>query len=409
MGWLPRGEAARVYVAVTLLNAGDGLVSTITPPFLRHLGFPLESIGFLVSGYAIASLFSRFPAGRLADGRHARAWFLGACGLLALAEALYPVAVEPWAFWGTRAVHGLALGTATTLNFAAFLVVSQGSNRTQATALYTAAQSAGFAIGNFLAGVLADQFGFSPAYLVAAMFPILALLSALRRRVPSESLGRRAGGFSQWRALGRADVRAIPILAISVNLVHSTLNTLFPLYVLSIGLSLTVAGTARGVQSLTNVVARPFGDPLVRRLGVVGLACFGVTVTALGVAAGPLFTAPLLLIPLFVVVGIGRGCAVVANTLTTVRLSERGVLNRGSASAFITTGQDVASIVGPMLATTTAAAIGIGPTLQVIPAVAAVVGVAAMLAARRQYAEAQPRLAEVTEPGPGRVVGPLSS
>jgi MFS family permease len=139
------------------------------------------------------------------------------------------------------------------------------------------------------------------------------------------------------------------------------------------------------VQSLTNVVARPFGEPLVRLLGMVGLACFGVTVTAAGVAAAALFTAPAVLIPLFVVIGIGRGCAVVANTLSTVQLSEQGVLKRGSASAFITTAQDVASIAGPILATTTAAAIGIGPALQVIPIAAAVVGVAAMLAARSMY------------------------
>jgi MFS family permease len=385
---LPWGEIARIYAAITFLNAGDGLVGTISPPFLRDVGFPLESIGFLLSGYAVASLVSRFPAGRLADSRRANAWFQAASVLMAVSLALYPVALEPWAFWGARVLHGLGQGAATTLNFAAFLAISHGGNRVRATSFYTAAQSAGFAIGNFAAGVLADLLGYTPAFLVAALFPLVSAAMAVGRRAPPDARPeRKSAGLSNWQVLGRADVRAVPLLALSVGLVHSTLNTLFPLYVLAVGLPLTVAGSARGVQSLTNVVARPFGEPLVRSLGLVGLGCFGVVLTAGAVAAVPLVVAPAIMIPLFVLVGLGRGGAVVANTLSVVRLTERGVLKRGTASAFITTAQDAMSIVGPIAATTLAAAIGIGPTLQVIPLAASVVGVAAMLSARSMYAE----------------------
>lgn len=390
MGWLRPGDAGRVYAALLFLNASDGLVATLAPPYLKDLGYPLESIGFLVSGYAIASLLSRLPAGRLADGVHATRWFMVACAGYAVSLALYPVALEPGAFWGTRALHGLTFGTATTLNFAAFLAVSQGGNRARATSLYAACQSAGFALGNFGAGILADHFGFGVAFLVAAAFPAGAAVAALGRRLPS-ALPRPAGQApSQWRALLRADVRAIPLFAFCLHLAHQALNTLFPLYVLAIGLPLAVAGTARGVQSLTNVFSRVFGEVLTRRLGVAGLACLGLAVTAGAIALVPVVTTPIVLFGVFVVIGIGRAGAVVANVLGTVTLSERGVLNRGMASAFITTGQDAAAILGPILSTTLAARIGLGPALQVIPLAAAGLGIAAVLSgrgARRAEAE----------------------
>lgn len=386
MGWLARGDAIRVYAALIFLNASDSVVGTITPPFLQSLGYPLATIGPLVAGYAVASLLSRFPAGRLADSRYAKQGFLVACTLYSLAMALYPIALEPWAFWGTRALHGFAQGTATTLNFAAFLAVSQNMNRARATSLYAATMSAGYAVGNFASGILADNFGYQTSYLSAAAFSIGALLMGFGRHLPADSSPRRAGTLSSWRALARADVRAIPLVAISVNLVLMILNTLFPLYVLAIGLSLTVAGTARGFHALTNVASRTIGEPLLKMLGVVGMAVAGLVVLAVSTALVPAVSSPELLVLLFIVVGFGRGMVVVANTLTTVNLSDRGILNRGSASAFMTVGQDLASIAGPVLATSTAAAIGIPGALVVLPIVVVSVGVAAMLSARTMHA-----------------------
>ena len=99
----------------------------------------------------------------------------------------------------------------------------------------------------------------------------------------------------------------------------------------------------------------------------------------------PLLVVPELLIVVFVAIGLGRGCGVVANTLSTVRLSERGVLARGSASALINTGQDLASLLGPTIATTTAALLGIDRALQVVPLAGLLLGLGAMLAARRLH------------------------
>src|ERR687885_560291 len=106
-------EFARAVLAVLLLNAADAAVSTIAPAFLQSLGYPVAQIGLLVAAYSMASLVSRLPAGRLADGRQARTWFVLSCGGFGVALALYPLAIEAWAFWAVRVLHGLSFGGGT--------------------------------------------------------------------------------------------------------------------------------------------------------------------------------------------------------------------------------------------------------------------------------------------------------
>src|SRR5260370_32440960 len=126
------------------------MVSTLASPYVGSLGYPLSDIGVLVSLYSIASLVSRLPAARLADGPRAHQWLLGSCVVFALSLALYPIALEPWALWSVRLLHGLSYGIATTLNLATFLVVStrDTANRGRATALFTASWSGGYSLGN---------------------------------------------------------------------------------------------------------------------------------------------------------------------------------------------------------------------------------------------------------------------
>jgi MFS family permease len=379
-----RAEIRRSYATVLLLDASEGIAGTLIAPLLSSRGQPLNEIGFLVGAYAITSLLSRVPAGRIANGRHPRLWYFGAAALCTVIVLLYPLLEAAWAFLLLRLAHGLVYGAATSLNLAAFLGVARGRSRVQATAMFMAATSAGFTLGNFASGLLADNFGYGTAYLVSALCLAATLLCAPRARPAAALEGRGRSGLSWWKLLGRADVRAIPLLAIGIFVIHSTLNTLFPLYVLALGQTLSIVGISRGFQSLSNTLIRPFGAPLLRLArGAVGLASLGIVLYALTVACVPLITAPLLFVPLFILIGLGRGCAVVANALTTSELSERGVVDRGTASTLLSIGQDLALVLGPMVAGLMAAQIGIGPTMQLLPLGAAAFGVLVMLQSRR--------------------------
>lgn len=383
LGW---DDAQRANVAVFLLHTADAFVVTLIAAYLKTQGYAAGEIGVLVGVLAVASLLSRIPAGRAADGRRARTWFVAACGLQAVAVAAYPFAPAAWAIVLARLVHGLSSGAATTLNFAAFLGVASGPRRAQATALYTAAMSGGYTLGNFVSGAVADRFGYTAAFLVAALAPALAVFAGARApqgAARAQTAPVPVPSASGPRALfARPDVRAVPLLAFSLNFTHQTVGTLFPLYMLAVGQSLSVIGVARGFQSLANTVIRPFGAPLLGLFGLVGLACVGLALHALSVASIPLFTAPLALVAVFILMGAGRGCAIVASLLTTSELSARATINRGTASSLTSIGQDSAAIVAPVVAGLTADLVGIGPALQVLSITAASVGVLVMLQAR---------------------------
>jgi MFS family permease len=375
------GGLWRVYAACLLLTTADGLSSTLAPPYLQALGFPYAEIGLLVAVYAVTSLVSRAPAGRLAESAHAGRWFAVACGLFALALALYPLATTTPLVLAVRALNGVGFGAAQTLNFAAFLAISARGGLARATALYTASMSLGYAIGNFSSGALADQLGTGPTFLIGSLVPLGALAAARSAGPARMSASLPAPSFS-WRSLLRADVLAVAALAFSLNGQVLVLSTLFPLYALAIGQTLSVAGVARGLNSLSNTLVRPFGGPLINRLGMVALGWLGVALMSGASAALALTTTPLALFVLFTLGGIGRAGGVLANAMSAVALSERRVLNRGAASAVITAGGDLGSIAGPLVGGLVAGQLGVGPALSVVSLGAGVVGLVALFVGR---------------------------
>ena len=375
-------------MCLLLLNVADGMVSTVASAYIGSLGYSLADIGVLVSLYSVASLASRLPAARLADGRHAHRWLVGACALFAATLALYPLALEPWAVWGVRLLHGLSFGVATTLNLATFLAVCTNKKRAGATALFTASWSGGYSIGNFASGVIVDNLGFTPMFLLAAVCPVAAIFATPKTRpVPMSTPGAGPGPVT-WRVLLHSDVRAVPLLALCVNFMNALVGTLFPLYVLAIGQTLSVAGTARALQSLTNTLVRPISGSAIQRLGALQLGAAGVAVTAAAILAVPLTITPLILRGLFVLIGAGRAVGVVANATSTLDLAERGLLKRGTASALMSAGGDLGSVVAPLLAGATAAVIGLGPALQVLAVTVGILGTASLLTAASRTANA---------------------
>lgn len=383
------GEAGRANVAVFLLNLGESITTTLVAAYLGWQGYPLSSIGLLVGVFAVASLLSRVPAGQMANRPSARRWYAAACVVVVGSLACYPLAPNAPLFLAVRLAHGFFAGFVGTLNFAAFLGVATGRNRLQATAYYTAFMSAGYAIGNLVAGVVADHFGYAAAFWVAAACPALAMMAA-PRSVPDVVLKEqepRQAGVRLSRILLRPEVMAVPLLAFAINFTHQTLGTLFPLYALSIGHSLTLVGVARSLQSLSNTVIRPFGGGLLRMMGLFGLACSGLLLQGLGVAAVAVVSAPAIISALFVVIGMGRGFATVANALSTSQITSRGTLNRGAASTLASIGGDSAAIMAPVMCGFMAASVGVGSAMQVMAVLATVIGVLVMIGARRGLAD----------------------
>src|SRR5256885_1881255 len=67
---LPR-SLALIFLVVVATYAAEGFITVVLPPYLQSQGVPLDYIGALVSALALASLFSRLPAGLLYRPRRA--------------------------------------------------------------------------------------------------------------------------------------------------------------------------------------------------------------------------------------------------------------------------------------------------------------------------------------------------
>ena len=154
------------------------------------------------------------------------------------------------------------------------------------------------------------------------------------------------------------------------------------MYVIGAGAGVSLAGAVRATHSFTNTVARPLGAPLVRRFGATGLACFGLALYGVGIAGLSLTTLTPVLLVLAVVIGAGRASAILANVVTTAELSDRRIVNRGTASALMTLGGDVGAIAAPVVAGTLAGRIGIAPAMQALAVLITVGGLVAVLTSR---------------------------
>src|SRR5579884_3828636 len=360
----------RPFLAVTFINSGDGIATTLVPLYLDHSGYPVDVIGVLVAVAGVTSLISRMPSGLLYRRRRARRLMYFALTLQAVGTALYalpvvagglyPLVGDVLVFGIIRGLHGFAVGMATTVNMALFMdCLPPGGNRHHHLAAYASALSLGYTIGGLGGGVLGEWLDYGPAFVCSAAFPLLAGLcvttpargGARPARPPAPaSLGKRLQQFAA--AMRHPQVANVSLVSFFLQVFHQIGQTYVPLYALGMQMSLAEIGLLRGTHSLANTLARPFGGEVTRWLtGLIGL------------------------LVLFVGIGLGRSAVLVANTVAVADIPE-GMVSRGVAVGLYNATRDLGGIVGPVLGGYIAAAVGLSPFFWVgPPAVFALFGV----------------------------------
>ncbi|HZR97216.1 MAG TPA: MFS transporter [Chloroflexota bacterium] len=373
---MSRWPDPRPFLAVTLINSGDGIAGTLVPLYLDQSGYPVNAIGVLVAVAGVTSLLSRMPSGLLYRRRRARRLMYFALALQALGTALYalpvfaaghfPAAGEPLVFGLIRGLHGFAVGMATTVNMALFMdTLPPGGNRHRHLAAYASALSLGYTVGGLGGGLLGEWLDYGPAFVCSAGFPLLAVFCIttparggerpVRPPAPT-SLGERLQQFVA--ALRHPQVANVALVSFFLQVFHQLGQTYVPLYALSLQMSLSEIGLLRGTHSLANTLARPFGGEVTRwlghnRVGVLGLALIGALLMLTPWQAGLVG-----LLLLFVGIGLGRAAVLVANTVAVADIPE-GTVSRGVAVGLYNATRDLGGIVGPVLGGYIAAVVGL--------------------------------------------------
>jgi len=397
-----------ILLVAAAITTTKGTIEIIFPPLLAGYGYSLSLIGALTSLIAAAQLVSRVPSGVAYRAERAKRQYAAALVVFAVTTAGFAFAQgNGVAISVLAAVHGFAFGALGTLGLAVAIDVSGGQRAGSSMAWYTAAISTGYAIGYFLGGALAEPLGMTQTIALISALPVIAALGLLALPAVTGApypVDRGAGLRGLIAAGARLDSRVWLAVAIVLylNLLQDAVDTFFPVYGPTVGITLATVGVLRAIKSGAGIFMRFAIAVVLQAVDYRRITVVAVFLSALGTILISATTSVIALAVVFVVLGVCRGVlrATSAANIAELRSEGRDV---GLASGVYNMGLDVGGIIGPALGGVVASAVGIGPMFQVM-AVAAFAGWLLVALSTRSAREAA-GLAKRHTIGPPPVIG----
>jgi MFS transporter, DHA2 family, multidrug resistance protein len=186
----------------TLLQAVDGsIVNVAIPQIQRDLGGSLATVGWVVTGYALASLIAMPLSAGVAARVGLRGYFVGQVAAFTLASAACASSHSAAALIAFRVLQGFSAGGLLPLSQGILMSLYPGERRGTAVALVGFAAVLGPLFGPPLGGALTDRFGWSSIFWINVPLGLASL--ALLRNLHIEP-ARKGEGM---------DVRGAALLA----------------------------------------------------------------------------------------------------------------------------------------------------------------------------------------------------
>jgi MFS family permease len=387
------GPFILVLAIATAITTTKGTVEIVYPPYLAAYGQPLSAIGLLTSLLAVAQLASRVPVGLAYHADRAARQFALALAVFGLSTGAFALANgDTFAVTAITLIHGFAFGSVGTIGLALAIDVTQGRSAGVSMAWYTAAISLGYAVGSIVGGWLADVIGLSATMGAIAVLPFVAALAALvvpriegAAFTPDRGSGLRGLLTAGSKLDGRVWLAFTTVLFI--NLIWDSLDTFFVIFAPTVGISLAVVGTLRALKSGAGLAIRLSAALVLRFADHRQVTLVAVVAVAAMMVVLPLSSSMAALVPVFVVLGLGRGVirATSAATIAELRAEGRDV---GLASGVYNAGLDIGSIAGPTIAGAVATAVGIPAMFQLMGLLGLAIWLAVALSSARTRAAA---------------------
>lgn len=300
----PLRAVAPLVIAVAILTAGNGLLTTKTSLELALADAGVGTIRVIVTGYPVGFLIGCATAHRLiARLGHGRTFQLMAL-LTAAATLLFLVSTDRWEWAALRAANGFALASAFTVAESWVNLDSGPRNRGSLIGFYMIMSTLGLATGQQMIN-LGDPAGQGLFILSAATCILSALPFAIDGRFrPARRMPAAAGtaveadeGVSLARLLRITPV--VAVAALQTGMTNMNFGVLAPIYAADTGHSAALAAGLVSTWSVGGVLAQlPVGwlsDRVDRRLILAGaglvaaLACLATA--TLGHLSTPLLFA----------------------------------------------------------------------------------------------------------------------
>jgi MFS family permease len=371
---------ATLAVASLAYFTGAGVLIPALPRFVEGpLGGGNVAVGLTFGAFSVSAVLLRPWAGSLGDRRGRRPLMLAGAAIFAGSVLTYGLAATPAVLAVLRLVSGAGEALFFVGMVTAFTDLAPAERRGEAMSLASLALYLGIGLGPVVAEVALDRFGFTSAWLLAAVAGLAAV--ALVSRVPETRPAAPAeptvaGGPGRTRLVHPAGL--LPGLVLLTSIVGMAGFLAFvPLHVIEIGMTssgttlLAFAGTVVLIRSVGARIPDVLGPARAIRaalsLSVVGLTLVGAWHTPAGLLLGA------------VVFGAGIALltpSVFALAAAAVAPSERAQV-MGTTSAFI----DIAFGVGPVAMGFVAGAFG-RPAAFLAGAAVAAAGLVMVVAAK---------------------------
>ncbi|HEX4087898.1 MAG TPA: MFS transporter [Trebonia sp.] len=180
---------------VTFLDVMDGAIVNVAMPTIRaHLGFSVQNLQWVVSGYLITYGGFLLLGGRAGDLLGRRRLLIAGTALFAASSLVCGLADSQGLLVGARLTQGFGAAMMSPAALSILTTSFQGADRHKALGLWAGISGMASAAGVLLGGVLTQEFGWRWVFLVNLPVAALVLLGAFR--ILTADHGRTAaGGF----------------------------------------------------------------------------------------------------------------------------------------------------------------------------------------------------------------------
>lgn len=381
-----------LWIAQLMTILGFSMRTPFLPFFLEDIGasdFSSQALwaGVINAGGAIVMAISAPIWGIVADRRGRKLMVLRAMFMASFTVSLMSLATNPWHLLGLRFIEGGFTGTvgaSTTL----IASTTPRQNRGFALGMMQTAVFSGSSAGPLIGGVLADQIGYRPTFVVAGLLIFASAVIVLtqvrenfERPAPMKP-GEDNGPSTRALLFGSAMLAMVGVM-FALRAGNSAIQPIMPLYVEELANSSAVAtlsGLTLGIAGLTSALSAITLGRLADRIGhrrILIPSAFGTAILYLPMAIAQ---APWQLIIISALVGVAAGGvtpsanAVISNLTPAAR--------RGAIFGFTSAITSMGGFVGPLGGAAIAAAFDIRLTFIVISVLMSLGAVGVLLAIR---------------------------
>jgi DHA1 family multidrug resistance protein-like MFS transporter len=361
-----------IWAAQLLAIMGFSLRTPFLPLFFGDLGVDTRAgqalwTGIILSVGAAMMAITSPIWGAIADRKGRRPMLLRAQFASFVTIGLTAFVTAPWQILGLRVVEGALAGTVTAAT--ALIAVTMPRERLGfGLGMIQTAVFSGSAIGPLAGGLLADNLGYRPTFVVASLMLLSAgfitLLVVQERFEPAERAEDDPKAASAWRLLLGPVLLSLTFAMLAIRFASSAVQPVIPLFVAQLsdgsGSTSSLAGITLGVLGLTSAVSSVYfgrlGDKRGHHLILIG-AALGAGLIYLPMSAAQ---NPWQLIVLQAIFGVFAGGMIPAANALIASVTDPG--RRGTVFGLMNTAASLGGFLGPLAGAGLAASIGFRAT-----------------------------------------------